>query len=150
MPSLTKDELLDMRISSIISSAEDAMFQKFDDLHKQGHTDDDVIAYLRKQGYMDYAEQYIEWSGAIDPDVDPTSQGEDLVTDPGDSETSNLIAESHTIGLITAVIVAELREQREADLYLDYESTPSEVLVDGNLDVTAVARRIVRELKVAL
>lgn len=79
MPDLTKAELLDLRISSIINSAEDAMFQKFDDLHQQNHSDDEVIRYLRKQGYTGYAESYIEWSGALDPDgednnttLDPT------------------------------------------------------------------------------
>lgn len=86
MTDLNKDELLDLRISSIINSAEDAMFQKFDDLHKQGHNDDDVIRYLRKQGYTDYADAYIEWSGALDPDVeDDNTTTDPTVPDPGNA-----------------------------------------------------------------
>jgi hypothetical protein len=85
-PVPTKDELLDFRISSIINSAEDAMFQKFDDLHKQGHNDDDVINYLRKQGYTDYADAYIEWSGALDPDrEDDNTTMNPVVPDPADA-----------------------------------------------------------------
>ncbi|UOK18376.1 hypothetical protein SEA_BRUHMOMENT_60 [Arthrobacter phage BruhMoment] len=86
MTDLTKDELIDLRISSIINDAEERIFQRFDELHKRGINDDDVIRYLRKQGYTDYAEQYIEWAEAVDPDAEGGDET-DTVPDPASAES---------------------------------------------------------------
>lgn len=63
----------------------DAAFEELDHLHKRGINDSEVVKALRDGGYRSEADGYIEWAQCIDPDVDPTPQGEELVTDPGDS-----------------------------------------------------------------
>lgn len=83
------EEQVRSRISHMVDEAqdrmEDALFDRFDKLKKSGINDDDVIHALRRNGEADLAEAYIEWGGCVDPDVDPTPQGPELVTDPGDS-----------------------------------------------------------------
>lgn len=81
MTDLTKDELIDLHISSIIREAEQRMFERFDDLHKRGINDDDVIGYLRKQGYTDYVDSYAEWA-EIDLREDDNTTTDPTVPDP--------------------------------------------------------------------
>lgn len=69
---------IELNIANMISSAQDALFERFDNLHKSGVTDTDVIRALRELGEEDMATDYIEWADAIDPDADgaPYSQAE--------------------------------------------------------------------------
>ena len=75
----------DETLAAAISAFEELLFKKFDRLHAAEIHDNDVIRYLRAEGLTILAGRYIEWAGAIDPDVDPTPQGEELVTDPGNA-----------------------------------------------------------------
>ena len=77
---------IDLRINNLISSSQDRLFEYFDDLHKRGINDDDVIRSLRRNGYSDLAEGYIEWSGALDPDIqDDITAMSEAVPDPTDA-----------------------------------------------------------------
>lgn len=61
-------------------------FEELDNLHKRGITDTDVITAMRHGGYTTEADAYIEWSGAVDPDladVNNVTTNPDGVTDPG-------------------------------------------------------------------
>lgn len=79
-------EFIDLTIYTAISQSQDILFERFDMLHNKGINDDDVIRTLRKGGYTDLAESYIEWSGALDPDAeDDNTTTNPAVPDPGDS-----------------------------------------------------------------
>lgn len=76
----------ELRIYNMISDSQDRLFERFDDLHKRNIDDTQVIQTLRKGGYRDLAEGYIEWSGAIDPDAeDDNTTMNPVVPDPGDA-----------------------------------------------------------------
>lgn len=72
-------------VNRIMDTHLERAFEELDHLHKRGITDSEVIKALRDGHYTSEADAYIEWAQCIDPDVDPTPQGEELVTDPGDS-----------------------------------------------------------------
>ena len=82
MPDISKEELVDLRVSKILEHAEERIFEQFDDLHKRGINDDDIILYLRKQGDRGLAERYIEWSGALDPEREANETLGGAVPDP--------------------------------------------------------------------
>lgn len=147
---ITKDELIDLRISSIISQAEERIFGELDGLHKRGITDDEVIRYLRRQGYTDYADQYIDWAEAIDPDAqDNNTTRSDVVPDPGNSPTVDLMAEAHVTGTVLSLLRDALVHQREESIdspYVDVKDLGDAVL-DGHFNLHDVARHIAKGLK---
>lgn len=64
----------------------DDLFDDLDKLHKQGINDDDVINALRHNGETELADEYIEWSGALDPErEDDNTTMNPVVPDPGDA-----------------------------------------------------------------
>lgn len=71
----------------------DDLFDSLDKLHKQGINDDDVIRALRHNGETDLADEYIEWSGALDPDREDPSTLSDVVPDPAGSPSYAGLAE---------------------------------------------------------
>lgn len=73
-----------LRLHNVLSDSTDAMFEKFDLLHKQEIHDNDVIGFLRAEGLHDLAKRYIEWGHCIDPDEDNTTTNP-AVPDLGDS-----------------------------------------------------------------
>ena len=76
----------ELRIGSIVRNAEDGMFERFDNLHKHNIDDDTIISVLRSNGRPELALQYIEWSGAVDPDSDEDNTTMNpVVPDPGDA-----------------------------------------------------------------
>jgi len=81
-------------IASIVSTAEEALFEKFDSLHKRNIHDDEVIHFLRDEGHKLLADRYIEWSGALDPDREDLSTLGGVVPDPGDSPSYIPLQES--------------------------------------------------------
>ena len=85
-------ENAELRIGSIVRDGENRMFERFDDLHKRNINDDTIIHVLRSNGRPELAAQYIEWSGALDPDAeDDNTTMNPVVPDPGDSESNELI-----------------------------------------------------------
>ncbi|QWY82791.1 hypothetical protein PP641_gp051 [Arthrobacter phage SilentRX] len=78
-----------LAVETIVANSTDAMFEKFDMLHKRGINDDDVARALRDLGHNRLAENYLVWQNDGEPlseDEDgPTDYGGHLVTDPGDS-----------------------------------------------------------------
>lgn len=78
-------------VYAIMSRYQDQAFEALDKLHQRGIHDNDVIKALRDGDYRSEADAYIEWAGAIDPDVDPTPAGPELVTDPCDSDSNRLM-----------------------------------------------------------
>lgn len=82
------DADIDMLMNRIVDHATQRLFESFDDLHKRNIHDDEVIHSLRRLGWRDLAEGYIEWSGALDPDtVDNLSTLSETVPDPGDAHS---------------------------------------------------------------
>jgi hypothetical protein len=83
---------IDLRIYTMVSQSQDVLFERFDNLHKRGITDDDVIRTLRKGGHSELAAGYIEWSGAVDPDSDEdNTTTSPVVPDPGDAPSYNAL-----------------------------------------------------------
>lgn len=122
----------------------DEIYENLSHLNVQRINDDEIIQGLREQHFGDIAEGYAEWAG-LDPDrEDPSTLG-GVVPDPGDSDTNKLIAESHQIGVVTALIVEGLRGQRDSvwSPYLDLDDT-TDAVIDGHVDLTAVARHLVK------
>lgn len=77
------EEDIKLRLANLVSDAQDALFERFDDLHTKGIHDNDVIGYLRAEGLRDVAAAYIVWAEAIDPE---DQEGDDpAVPDPGGS-----------------------------------------------------------------
>lgn len=72
-------------VYGIMNKHEERAFEELDHLHRRDIHDNEVIKALRDGGYRSEADAYIEWAHCIDPDVDPTPDGPELVTDPGDS-----------------------------------------------------------------
>lgn len=138
------EEDIKLRLANIVSTSQDAMFERFDGLHKQGIHDNDVIGYLRAEGLRDVAAAYIDWSGAIDPEG---QEGDDpVVPDPGDSPTNQLIDESHKVSAVTALIAEALNQLREGTFWEPYVNAddPADAVIDGHVDLTAVARHVVK------
>lgn len=78
--------LTKMRIDIALKSGLDRTFGYFDDLHQRGINDDDVIRHLRAEGHGAIADAYIEWSGALDPDIqDDITTMSETVPDPADA-----------------------------------------------------------------
>lgn len=80
----SKDELLDAGVSRIIRRSEDRLMNELEQLNKDGHSDEEIVAYLRKQGYTDYAEYYAEHAG-VDEREDDNTTLDPVVPDPGDA-----------------------------------------------------------------
>lgn len=86
-------EHADLLIYKIVSDTLDRMYERLDELHKRNIDDTEVITALRKGGYRDIAEGYIDWSGAVDPDYaeeDNTTMNP-VVPDPGDAPSYNAL-----------------------------------------------------------
>jgi hypothetical protein len=131
----------------IITTKQDEMFDAFDRLHRRGINDDDVVAALRHFGETDLLDQYAEWADIDLREDDNTTTSPDGVTDPGDSDTNKLIEESHQTGVVTALIVEALGRMRDTvwEPYVDVKDT-TDAVIDGHIDLTAVARHIVKGL----
>jgi hypothetical protein len=99
---------IDLKISNLISNSQDRLFEYFDDLHKQGINDSDVIRSLRRTGERDLAEGYIEWTGALDPDVEDNNTTLDTaVPDPGDSPSYEALGKALNRNAINAYLRSE-------------------------------------------
>ncbi|QGJ92830.1 hypothetical protein PBI_BEAGLE_71 [Arthrobacter phage Beagle] len=81
-------------LASIVSAAEEALFEKFDRLHSKGIHDDKVINFLRDEGHYLLANRYIEWSGALDPNRESNSTLSDVVPDPSDVPSYKALGEA--------------------------------------------------------
>lgn len=135
-----------MAVQMIIDSNLDAMFDRFDALKKRGINDDDVVEALRYLGDIELLDSYAEW-GDIDIREDDNTTLDPTVPDPMDNDTNRLIAESHKIGVVTALIVEGLGQLRDTvwEPYVDVKDT-TDAVIDGHLDLTALARHIVKGL----
>lgn len=77
-----------LQIGIIISTLQDAMFERFDNLHKRGIHDNDVVHALRSMGEADLADSYIEWADIVDPDKeDDNTTTNPTVPDPSDAHS---------------------------------------------------------------
>lgn len=135
-------------IASIVSAAEEALFEKFDSLHKRNIHDDEVIHFLRDEGHKLLADRYIEWSGAVDPDsdVNNTTTSPDGVTDPGTNpsdlqmqaaltearvvESTGDITTVEQLALLTDGVVLVLNGGRAAQVMRD--ETRHDLLIAGS------------------
>jgi hypothetical protein len=84
------------KVFGILDRHMDAVFTELDDLHTgvDDIADEDIIAALKAGGHDFEAEAYQEWIIEEDPSRDyrdPTPQGEELVTDPMDSDSNRLM-----------------------------------------------------------
>jgi hypothetical protein len=87
------EEHIEFRMKSICESGEDRIFQRFDELHGIHIDDTQVIRWLRANGRREMADQYIEWSGALDPDrEDDNTTTNPVVPDPGDAPSYEPLA----------------------------------------------------------
>lgn len=100
---MTTDTLaLDARLTKMLEASDEALFERFDQLHKRDIHDDDVIHSLRRLNEPDLAERYIEWSGALDPDRDDnTTTSPYGVTDPGNSPSYDTLTGIRTTGTVS-------------------------------------------------
>jgi hypothetical protein len=82
-------------VFGIIDRHLDEVFKELDDLHVKGIvSDEDIMAALRAGGHDFEADAYQEWIAEADPSRDyrdPTPQGEELVTDPMNSDSNRLM-----------------------------------------------------------
>lgn len=85
MPKDAAEESVESTVWALCDQHDKRLFEDLDKLHSRGMHDTAVIRALRKGGYAETAAAYIEWGSCIDPDEDPTPQGEELVTDPIDA-----------------------------------------------------------------
>lgn len=96
----TQEAPLKLKVNNIISKHTDKMFEDFDNLRVPTI---DIYEALTIEGEEELAEQYEEWVGApqgsLHPDYDPTPQGPELVTDPGDSPSYATYPSAHTPGI---------------------------------------------------
>lgn len=129
----------------IINSKQDEMFEQFDRLHRRSIHDDDVVAALRHFGEVDLLDQYAEW-GDIDIREDDNTTLDPTVPDPGDSPTNQLIAESHKIGVVTALIIEQLKAEQERELYFDPTYDGEDAMLDGPVNLRKLATAIVKGL----
>jgi hypothetical protein len=85
------DEQVTEKVLSLVSvcyrTFSDALFERLDQLHRQDIHDTQVIRALRKIGEVDFAAEYIDWSGAIDPDAEPNETLGGTVPDPAGAES---------------------------------------------------------------
>lgn len=144
-----------LTVSHIISSKQDEMFEQFDRLHRRGIHDDDVVKALRHIGEVDLLDAYAEWAD-IDIREDDNTTLNPVVPDPGDMpsyddlEAAILSAYTEGIEKATAAVIAELVRQREEGgafgVYVDDSRDPSEILVDGGVNVPAIAKAVIKAL----
>lgn len=74
------------RLAAIVTTFEELLFKKLDRLHAEEIHDTEVIRFLRSEGHTLLATRYIEWSNALDPDVeDDNTTTDPTVPDPADS-----------------------------------------------------------------
>lgn len=100
-------ENAELRIGSIVRDGENRMFERFDDLHQRNITDDTIIRVLRGNGRPELAAQYIEWSGAIDPDrEDDNTTMSPTVPDPGDAPSYEALEQAWERGMADAKLQA--------------------------------------------
>jgi len=137
----------DERLAAIVSSFEEALFERLDKQHNKGIHDDEVIRFLRAEGHYLLATRYIEWAGALDPDrEDDNTTMNPAVPDPGDSPTNQLIHEAHQIGVVKALITEQLKVERQKDLYFNEQYDRDEAMLDGPVNLTDLARAVVKGL----
>lgn len=71
-------------VAELLSEAYESLFTRYDKLHKRNINDDDIIRALRQNGDGAVADDYMEWSGAVDPDAeDDNTTMNPAVPDPG-------------------------------------------------------------------
>lgn len=82
-------------VSAILDKHIGQMFIDLDELHTHfALADEDIIEALREMGWDEEADGYQEMIAEMDPSRDyrdPTPWGEELVTDPMDSESNRLM-----------------------------------------------------------
>jgi hypothetical protein len=83
-PEAEREAAISLAVGNCISAGYDFISQKFDDLHKRGYTDDDVVKALRDQGEADLLDWYAEWAD-IDLREDDNTTMDPVVPDPGDA-----------------------------------------------------------------
>jgi hypothetical protein len=104
-----------------------------------------VVAALRYFGDIELLDGYAEWAD-IDIREDDNTTLDPTVPDPGDSDTNKLIAESHKIGIVKALIIEQLKAEREKELYFDERYDREDAMLDGPVNLTDLARAIVKGL----
>lgn len=104
-------------VSRYVNDAHESLFDRLDGLKKRNINDDDVIRALRGNLDSRIAEEYIEWSDAIDPDVDPTPE-EGGVTDPHDAPSYDAMGKGPELPSIPK---RQSYEGQIAELKLDVE-----------------------------
>jgi hypothetical protein len=134
-----------LTVQHIISTKLDEMYEQFDRLHRRNISDQDVVAALRYFGDIELLDGYAEWAD-IDIREDDNTTLDPTVPDPMDSDTNRLIAESHKIGVVKALIIEQLKVEREREMYFDPEYDGEDVMVDGPLYLTDLSRTIVKGL----
>lgn len=152
--SLTDAEKLQMQVRSRIADLTqiahehmcDELFEDLDKLHKQGINDDDVIHALRHNGESDLADEYIEWSGALDPDREPNETLGGVVPDPMDADGNRQMAEAAQVQKALDAIVDQLIEERERELYFDFKYDGEDSMLDGPVNLRKLAAAVVKGL----
>jgi hypothetical protein len=83
------------RVNAILDRHFGQAFIDLDELHTHFHfLDEDIIAVLQEDGWDEEAEAFQEMIAEKDPSRDhrdPTPQGDELVTDPMDSDSNRLM-----------------------------------------------------------
>jgi hypothetical protein len=81
-------------VAELLSEAYEDLFNRYDRLHKRNINDNDIIRALRQNGDGRVADDYIEWSGALDPDAeDDNTTMNPAVPDPGDAPSYTALAD---------------------------------------------------------
>lgn len=90
------------RLAAIVSTFEEMLFKRFDRLHAEEIHDTEVIQFLRAEGHKLLADRYIEWSGALDPDLqDNNTTLDPAVPDPGSAESYKEHPLNHPVDITT-------------------------------------------------
>lgn len=151
-PTPTRESELDTRLGRMIESNHDELFDRFDRLHKNGINDDDIILSLRRMNERQMAEDYMEWSGALDPErEDPSTLG-GVVPDPADSPSyadhplNKPVAVALLEEPVRSVVDAIAHAIAKQDAYVDL-TDPTEAVIDTTgtrIDLTLVAKEAIK------
>lgn len=140
-----------LAVENLVSTAADDLFARLDLLHKYGINDDDVTRILRDLGHNTLARDYIVWQNDGDePTYDedgPLELGEHLVTDPSDSETNRMIETAMKEAHVLDAITAQLQVEQQRELYFDQDYDGDDAMIDGPVNLKALAAAVVKALK---
>lgn len=85
MPQDAPEDAAERTVWELCAKHDEQLFRKLDDLHSKNIHDTAVVNALRKGGYSELAEAYIDWGDIIDPDREGNETLDTIVPDPIDA-----------------------------------------------------------------